>query len=110
MPTSQRTDFDLFTAIADPTRRGIVDLLKTGDQSVSSLAAPFRMSRPAISQHLRVLRLAGLVTERRVGRERHYGLQAARLREVYDWVQQYQQFWTTKLEALGTFLDTKVQS
>ena len=107
MPTSRRTDFDPFVAIADPTRRAILERLAAGDLPVSDLAAPFRMSRPAISQHLRVLRLAGLVRERRLGRERRYSLEAQRLREVHDWVARYERFWAGKLQALGEYLGTE---
>ena len=77
---------DVYTAIADPTRRGLLDLLAEGERPVKRLAEPFAMTRPAVSQHLRVLREAGLVTERRVGRERRYRLRAAPLREVDEWV------------------------
>jgi len=98
---------DVFAAIADPTRRRLLDALRGGERSVGSLAAPFgdAMSRPAVSQHLRVLRRAGLVAERRVGRERRYRLQAAPLAEVADWVGHYERFWADKLAALGRLLD-----
>lgn len=96
---------DVYHAIADPTRRGLLDLLGGADLPVNSLAAPFRMSRPAVSQHLRILRQAGLVSVRRDGRQRHYRLQAARLRQVYDWVAHYERFWKEKLAALREYLD-----
>jgi DNA-binding transcriptional ArsR family regulator len=76
---------DVFEAIASPVRRALLDVLAGGARSVHDLAAPFEMTRPAVSQHLRVLREAGLVTEERVGRERHYGLDARPLRTVADW-------------------------
>jgi DNA-binding transcriptional ArsR family regulator len=95
----------VYFAISDPTRRRILDLLRGSELSVVQLAKPFRMSQPAVSQHLRVLREAGLVTATRAGRERHYRLRAQRLREVYDWVAHYQKFWTEKLGALGDLLD-----
>ncbi|HEX2172030.1 MAG TPA: metalloregulator ArsR/SmtB family transcription factor [Dehalococcoidia bacterium] len=98
---------DVFHAIADPTRRSLLDLLGEGERPVKSLAAPFAMSRPAISQHLRILQQAGLVTERRVGRERRYRLHAGPLREVRDWIQKYDQFWRDRLDALGSYLDTQ---
>ena len=97
---------DVFQAIADPTRRRLLGLVAEGDRSVASLAAAFPMTRPAISQHLRVLRRAGLVTERKVGRERHYRLRAAPLREVSAWVGQYERFWRDRLDRLGDHLDT----
>jgi DNA-binding transcriptional ArsR family regulator len=98
---------DVFHAIADPTRRRLLDRLAAGEHSVHRLAEPFaqRMSRPAVSQHLRVLSAAGLVTERKVGRERLYQLRPARLAEVAAWLQHYQRFWTQKLDALGAVLD-----
>jgi len=95
----------VFHAIAEPTRRRLVDLLGRGEQPVNRLAAGFAMTRPAISQHLGVLRRAGLVTLRRVGREHRYRLRAARLREVYDWVVHYERFWKKKLKALGDYLN-----
>jgi DNA-binding transcriptional ArsR family regulator len=72
---------------------------------VRRIAAPFSMTRPAISQHLRILRDAGLVGVRRDGRERYYRLRARPLRQVYDWVAHYERFWQGKLKALGTYLD-----
>jgi len=102
---SFRPRADVFSAIGEPTRRRLLDLLGTGEQPVNRLAQPFRMTRPAISQHLRVLRHAGLVTVRCVGRERRYRLRAKPLEEVYDWVAHYQRFWRKKLKALGKYLD-----
>lgn len=95
----------VFFAISDPTRRRMLDLLLISDLSVTQLAKPFRMSQPAISQHLRVLRKAGLVEAERMGRERRYRLRGQRLRGVYDWVAHYQKFWNEKLTALGSYLD-----
>jgi DNA-binding transcriptional ArsR family regulator len=97
----------VYFAISDPTRRRMLDLLRGSQLSVMQLAKPFRMSQPAVSQHLRVLREAGLVTATRAGRERHYRLRAERLREVYDWVAHYQKFWNEKLTALGKLLDSE---
>ena len=95
---------NVFHAIADPTRRRLLDRLARGESHVNELAAPFPMSRPAVSQHLRILLVAGLVDVRRSGRERHYRLRAARLREVHDWVQHYEKFWKEKLQALRDYL------
>lgn len=99
-PRSAAVTVDVFQAIADPTRRRLLERLREGERSVTELAAPFPVSRPAISQHLRVLREAGLVSERRVGRERRYRLEAASLRRVSEWVRQYQDFWADRLDAL----------
>jgi DNA-binding transcriptional ArsR family regulator len=98
---------DVYAAIADPTRRRILDLLATAARSVTDLAAPFRMSRPAVSQHLRVLREAGLVSEHRSGRQRIYQLEPAGLREVDLWLRSYERFWRTKFAALGDYLDAE---
>ncbi len=97
---------DVFHAIADPTRRALLDRVAEGEQPVKILAAAFAMSRPAISQHLRILKQAGLVVERKVGREHLYSLQANPLYEVSDWVQHYEQFWRNRLELLSEHLDT----
>jgi len=96
----------VYFAIADPTRRRLIELLGAGPgQPVHALAEPFSMTRPAISQHLRILRDAGLVSEHRVGRERRYQLRAGPLREVSDWVRQYERFWQQRLTNLGAYLD-----
>jgi DNA-binding transcriptional ArsR family regulator len=96
---------DIFQAIADPTRRAILDRLQDGEQPVNQLAEPFAMSLPAISQHLQVLSAAGLVIQHRRGRQRIYRLNPASLKPVSDWVSQYEQFWTAKLDALGEYLE-----
>ena len=97
---------DVFHAISDPTRRGLLDLIAKESQPVKVLAQEFAMTRPAISQHLRVLTEAGLIVEKKVGREHHYQLQAEPLSHVHDWVQQYERFWQNRLELLGKHLDT----
>lgn len=96
---------DVFRAIGDPTRRAILDALAGGERSVNELVARFDQSQPAISQHLKVLRDAGLVTPRKDGRRRLYRVEAGPLREVYDWVAHYERFWDAKLGALGRFLN-----
>jgi DNA-binding transcriptional ArsR family regulator len=95
---------DVFQAVADPTRRALLDLLAEGEEPVNSLAERFAMSRPAISQHLAILLRTRLVRARRVGRERRYRLQPQPLEEIYDWVGLYERFWTAKLGALGEHL------
>lgn len=96
---------EVYQAIADPTRRRILDLLAESDQPVTAIAAPFPVSRPAISQHLRVLRQAGLVTEQRLGRHRHYRLLPDRLRDVNDWLAGYQRFWAHRMDALRAYVE-----
>src|ERR1700686_4338907 len=87
-----------FGAIADPTRRAILDLLRMGERSAGELADQFPVSRPAISRHLRILRCAGLVGERRDLRSRFYSLNGARLMEVDEWLQPYRLLWSPRLQ------------
>jgi DNA-binding transcriptional ArsR family regulator len=95
-----------FDAIACETRRKILDALRAGEQTVSALVkAAGGVSQPAVSQHLRVLREAGLVDEGRRGRFRYYRLRAAPLAQVLGWVRTYERFWTERLAALGNTLD-----
>ncbi|MBI1853242.1 MAG: winged helix-turn-helix transcriptional regulator [Planctomycetes bacterium] len=102
-----RAHDDVFLAIADPTRRRILELLAEEERPVNALAEPFHMSLPAVSQHLRKLRHAGLVSQRCEGRQRVYCLNPARLKEVADWVATYERFWSGKLDALGRYLDKR---
>ncbi len=103
--TVQHADADIFTALAHPVRRDILDRLVVGEESVTRLAEPFEMTRPAISQHLRILKDVGLVTEQRQGREHYYRLQPQRLSEVRDWLQKYDHFWRGHLSDLGAYLE-----
>jgi DNA-binding transcriptional ArsR family regulator len=91
---------DVYHAVADPTRRAILDRLRRGGVPVSELAAGFRMSRPAVSKHLGVLRRARLVRERREGRQRIYQATPAPLEAVAQWVESYRTFWHTNLLSL----------
>jgi DNA-binding transcriptional ArsR family regulator len=96
---------DVFLAIADRTRRRLLDQLgRGGEQSVTRLARRFDTSLSAVSQHLRLLREAGLVTVRQCGRERLYQLNAKPLRRVAEWIAFYDRFWEDKLRALGQYL------
>ncbi len=101
--TEQETP--IYAAIAHPVRRRLLDLLAEGDRPVKALAAPFAMSRPAVSQHLKVLLDAGLVAERRSGRQRLYHLRAERLQEAHRWLGRYERFWRDHLERLGRYLE-----
>ena len=94
-----------FRAIADPTRRAVLDLLAAGERPVNDLVGRFRMTQPGMSQHLRVLKRAGLVTHRRAGRERLYRIRPQQLKPVAEWVGQYERLWKRKLRALGDFLE-----
>ncbi len=100
---------DVFHAISDPTRRAILDQLRDGERPASAFVTPRPMSQPALSQHLRALRDAGLVRSRKQGRQRIYALEAARLREVARWIAHYEAFWDDKLDALGAYLDATSQ-
>jgi DNA-binding transcriptional ArsR family regulator len=93
-----------FEALADRTRRTIVELLAEGEQSAGELAAVFETSRPAISRHLRVLREHGLVRAREEGRRRVYALEPAPLAELDEWLSHYRSFWTNRLDALDVEL------
>jgi DNA-binding transcriptional ArsR family regulator len=96
---------DVFQAIAHPARRELLDALRTGELPVRTLAERFDSSRPATSQHLRVLLDAGLVSERRVGRENLYRLTPEPLVEVETWLSSYEQFWSARMQALRAVLD-----
>jgi len=98
---------DVFAALANPTRRDLLQaLLERGPQPAQSLAALFEMARPSVSEHLRVLREAGLVEERRAGRQRIYRLEAEPLHEVADWLAPYERFWRARLAGLRDLLDS----
>ncbi len=94
-----------FGALADATRRGILEQLSHGDSSVTKLAEPYDISLPAISKHLRVLEKAGLLSQEKDGRVRRCRLDAGPMKEVSDWVSRYQRFWEQQLDSLAGFLD-----
>ncbi|MGH2825220.1 MAG: ArsR/SmtB family transcription factor [Thermoleophilaceae bacterium] len=94
-----------FAALADPTRRAILARLTSGEASVMELAEPFTMSQPAVSKHLRVLERAGLISRGREAQRRPCRLEAARLKEVADWVGGYRPFWEQSFERLDVLLD-----
>src|SRR4051812_31442168 len=98
---------DVFGAISHPARRLILDLLAEDDRSVNAMAGHFKMSRPAVSQHLRVLLDAGLVTEQRHGRERRYHFVPEQLSPVRDWLALYERFWDDRLHRLQKLLAKK---
>jgi DNA-binding transcriptional ArsR family regulator len=106
MVTLSRTQREaVFRAIADPTRREILKLLRGNRQTVGQIAGNFRTSRPAISKHLRVLRSAGLVATHREGTSRLCDLDAKPLRVVSDWLQDYEVFWGESLRNLKTYVE-----
>jgi DNA-binding transcriptional ArsR family regulator len=96
---------DVFAALASPARRQVLRLLLDGPMAAGAIAERFEMARPSLSEHLRVLRQAGLVDEQRHGRHRVYRLDAAPLEEVADWLTPYERFWRGKLTNLRDLLD-----
>lgn len=94
----------IFSALADPTRRAILAHLTRGETSVQELAAPFKMSAPAVTKHLRVLRRAGLITQGRQAQWRPCRLEAAPLKDVADWLEEYRRFWDASFERLDEYL------
>ena len=98
---------EVFAAIAHPVRRQILDLLTEGDQPVNEIAGHFGISRPAVSQHLRILLDAGLVAEQRHGRERRYSLVPDRLAPAHAWLAHYERFWKTHLHHLSAHLSSE---
>src|SRR5512140_879672 len=93
-----------FSALADPTRRAVLDLLRAGTRPAGDIARAFTVSRPAISKHLSILRRAHLVEERREGRHRLYQLTPEPLKTVDTWLEEYRQFWTASLNNLKAFV------
>jgi DNA-binding transcriptional ArsR family regulator len=101
----------IFYAIADPTRRQILAQLRGSDeQTPTQIAAPLTMTLSAVSQHLKILREAGLVSVRRSGRERWYRLEAHPIREVSEWARTYERFWNEKIDALSEYLDEEAKN
>lgn len=98
---------DVFDAVSHPVRRRILFLLKDGARPAGNLAQPFKMSAAAVSQHLRVLREAALVQEQRKGRQLIYYLNPEPLKAVYQWVEEFGDYWNKKLDALEKHLDRK---
>lgn len=95
---------DVFQAIADPTRRQIINLIAEGPMNVNTIAGNFDISRPAISQQIKILTDCGLVIIKQQGRERICEAKLETLKEVSDWVEQYREFWEARLDKLGLLL------
>jgi DNA-binding transcriptional ArsR family regulator len=98
---------DVFQAVADPTRRELLSLLVENEMPVTAISEHFPISRTAVSKHLHVLAEAGLVSERKVGRETRYKLQPEPLLELKQWLSYYERFWDKKLSALKDFVENK---
>jgi DNA-binding transcriptional ArsR family regulator len=99
-----------FAALADPTRRAILARLSRGEASVGELAAPFAMSQPAISKHLKVLERAGLITRGREAQWRPCKLEAAPLQQANAWLESYAAFWSGSLDKLAAFVETQQEN
>ena len=95
---------DVFQAIADPTRRAIINVIAHRSMNLNAVADQFDVSRPAISKHIKILTQCGLITIKQVGRERYCEAKLQNLDEVSQWVEQYRVFWNQKLDALENFL------
>jgi DNA-binding transcriptional ArsR family regulator len=98
-----------FNALADPTRRAVLDLLRAGTRPAGEIARAFPISRPAISKHLKILRRAHLVDEHRQGRHRFYQLNPEPLKTVDSWLDEYRRFWTASLENLKSFVESEYE-
>lgn len=95
---------DVFQAIADPTRREIINMLSQQSLNLNAVAENFSISRPAISKHIRILAECGLITIKQQGRERYCQARLEQLAEAAEWIEQHRSFWTKKLDALENFL------
>ena len=98
-----------FAALADPTRRAILERLAEGPATVGELAAPFVISLPAVSRHLKVLQDAGLIEREKKAQWRHCHLRAAPLKQAEDWVAHYRRFWEARFDALTRYLEKPQQ-
>jgi DNA-binding transcriptional ArsR family regulator len=98
-------DDRLFTAMANPVRRRLLELLRDGPRTAGALAAQFELSRPAVSEHLQVLRRAELVREEVRGRERHYHLTAEPLAAVSEWLHPFERFWRDRMRTLAQIME-----
>jgi DNA-binding transcriptional ArsR family regulator len=106
MVNYRATDLDrTFGALADPTRRKILERLSRGDSRVTDLARPFAMSLPAISRHIAVLERAGLLKRRRKGRVHQLKLESAPIRQAALWIDEYRRFWEGSLNSLAAYLE-----
>lgn len=107
MVKSEKEKPEVFEAIGSQARRQILDLLRDGEQPVKEIAGHFEMSRPAISQHLRVLLTVGLVSEQKRGREHHYRLVPEKLEPIREWIANYEKFWDANFIRLKNHLNNR---
>jgi DNA-binding transcriptional ArsR family regulator len=106
---STMPDIDVFSALANPVRRDLLTKLRHGPRTVSDLASGFEIGRPAVSEHLQVLRKASLVREEPRGRERYYHLDPRPLTEVEAWLEAFTRYWKRRMSALEELLDSEVE-
>src|SRR5215211_9518790 len=99
------TTYDPFNAVAEPKRRQVLDLLGVSERSVNQLVQKLGWKQPMVSKHLSVLKQVGLVSERRVGRQRLYRVNAERLRPIYEWVAPFERYWSERFDRLDEILE-----
>ena len=104
------TTSDVFNAIAEPQRREILVLLRSGERPVTELAQALGMTQPGASKHLRVLREVGLVRDRKAGKQRLYGLDARELRPIHEWTRGFERFWNESFDRLDAYVQELKQS
>ena len=104
------TTSDIFNAIAEPQRRDILVLLRSGERPVTELAQRLGMTQPGASKHLRVLREVGLVRDRKAGKQRLYGLDARKLQPVHEWIGGFEQFWNESFDRLDAYVQDLKQT
>ncbi|WP_421914895.1 ArsR/SmtB family transcription factor [Mesorhizobium sp.] len=104
------TTSDIFNAIAEPQRRDILVLLRSGERPVTELAQVLGMTQPGTSKHLRVLREVGLVRDRKAGKQRLYGLEASKLRTVHEWAGGFERFWSESFDRLDSYVQDLMAS
>lgn len=97
---------DVFTVIADPKRRKMLDYLSAADRTAGDIASKFEISRPAVANHLRILEENGLINIEKIGRTRVHKLNAAPLLEIRDWINSYERFWDNKLTGLKLLIES----
>src|SRR5262245_20995779 len=108
MPRAQTT-LDPFNAVAEPKRRQVLDVLARGERPVNELVHSLGWPQPQVSKHLGVLKKVGLVSERRVGRQRVYRLNGEQLKPIHDWVKTFERFWTHQLDRIKARAEKKAQ-
>lgn len=96
---------DVFQAIADPTRRQIISLIARKSMNLNAITDNFNISRPSVSQHIKILRECGLIEIEKIGRERYCKVQPNNLKEVSDWIEQYRDLWEQKLDSFEKYLN-----